>query len=64
MHLYVEAPRTLEYVPLSQFLQVKGPMLGLYLPAAQATHNCRGPVLPASHKHAATSLLRATECEF
>jgi len=37
-------------------------MLGLNFPAAQATHSCGGPVLPASHMHATTSLLRATEC--
>jgi len=36
-------------------------MTSLNLPAAQATHCCGGPVLPASHMHAATSPLRATE---
>jgi len=52
---------TLENVPLSQFLQPTGPMMGLNLPTAQATHCCGGPVQPAPQMHAEMLPLRDTE---
>ena len=66
MHVSFEvAPAAVEYVPISQSVQVPAPGSTLYLPAGHASHACpSGPVKPAGHLHSCRPELPMGDCEF